>query len=424
MRALRGSHSLKGQHLVIVQFDAYQDGALTEAETAAYRQHLASCRECQKWVDNQIRLAGQLRNEAPAPAKLSSAAAARVEQGLSSRLRRSLIVNKVTTAVGSVAAVAVLVAIIGTFIWQYRGLNPAGEPLVTEVATGAGNLAENIPDGDGEAGAATTPVQPSPKPAESVTPTDAPLTPTDTPPAATEAPPSAAMPFSTGSIRPGQQKAFSFQASSGDEITFWLHLPEEYDESQAWPLILSLHGFLGFEPSLERVLEQSPVGYVRPDVEFPFIVIAPQAADGPWAIYHEPMEELIAFLGESISIDPDAQFLTGLSAGAVGAWQWALTFPDRFAGMAINSGTPSLNPNDPVPKDICLLKDLPIWIALSDADQHVLPMEPNRQVVMALEECGSTVINLTVYSDLSHAEAISTAYEGPELYEWMLALRD
>lgn len=106
------------------------------------------------------------------------------------------------------------------------------------------------------------------------------------------------------------------------------------------------------------------------------------------------MEELIAFLGESISIDPDAQFLTGLSAGAVGAWQWALAFPDRFAGMAINSGTPSLNRNDPLPEDICLLKDLPIWIALSEADQHVQPMEPNRQVVMALEECGSTVVSL------------------------------
>jgi hypothetical protein len=89
--------------------------------------------------------------------------------------------------------------------------------------------------------------------------------------------------------------------------------------------------------------------------------------------------------------------------------------------MAINSGSPSMNPNDPVPKDICLLKDLPIWIALSDADERV-PMEPNRQVVMALEECGSTVVSLTVYSDLSHVEAISTAYEGPELYEWMLAV--
>jgi predicted peptidase len=330
-----------------------------------------------------------------------------------------LIVNRVTTGVGAVAAVAAMAVIIGTFIWQYRVLNPAvegGETVAAETEAGAGNLAGTIADGNGEVGVATTPVRPSPAAAESVTPTD-------TPPA-TEAPPTAVMPFNAQTIGPGEQKAYSFQASSGEDIIFWLHLPEEYDESQAWPLILSLHGFLGFEPSLEKVLEQSPLGYVRPDVEFPFIIIAPQAPDGAWAIYHEPIEELIAFLGESISIDPDAQFLTGLSAGAVGAWQWALAFPDRFAGMAINSGTPSLNPNDPVPEDICLLKDLPIWIAYSDADQHVRPMEPNRQVIMALEACGSTVVSLTVYSDLSHAEAISTAYEGSELYEWMLALME
>jgi predicted peptidase len=236
-----------------------------------------------------------------------------------------------------------------------------------------------------------------------------------------ESTPVSVSPFLEGSIGPGEHKAYSFQSSSGEEIIFWLYLPEEYDDSQTWPLILSIHGFLGFEPSLERVFEQSPPNYVDPDVEFPFIVIAPQAPNGSWAQYHEPMDELIEFLSESISIDPDTQFLTGLSAGAIPAWHWALAFPGRFTGMASIAGSPSLDSS--IPENICSLKDLPIWVAHSEADQNV-PMERARAVVMAMEECGSTVTHFTTYADLSHLDSTRMAFGGPELYDWMLALME
>ena len=196
---------------------------------------------------------------------------------------------------------------------------------------------------------------------------------------------------------------------------------EDYDESQKWPLILSLHGFLGFEPGLEKVRGQSPTAWVSPEIEFPFIVIAPQAPAGSWSKYHEPMEELIGFLSETISIDPEAQFITGLSAGAIGVWQWVLALPDRFAGAAPISGGPSMNPNDAVPDNICLLKDLPLWISNSEGDKEV-PIKPSREIAAALEKCGSTVFRFTIYEDLNHIDLISTSYAGPELYDWMLQL--
>lgn len=166
---------------------------------------------------------------------------------------------------------------------------------------------------------------------------------------------------------------------------------------------------------------QSPPAYVDPDVEFPFMVISPQAPSGSWAKYHEPMDELIEFLDESLSIDPKAQFLTGLSTGAIATWQWVLALPDRFAGAAMVAGGPSLNASDPVPENICLIKDLPVWTAHSEADQQV-PIESIRAAVTALEECGSTVVRFTTYNDLSHIDSISTAFAGPELYDWMLEL--
>lgn len=288
---------------------------------------------------------------------------------------------------------------------------------------------EDRPEVNVETAETATSPEPSTAQIETAAPTDTPRPPTEaapeseSQPATSETAPTPVPPFTGGSTGPGQQKAYSFISSSGEEIIFWLYLPEEYDGSRTWPLILSLHGFLGFEPSLERVRGQSPPAYIGPDVEFPFIVISPQAPSGSWALYHEPMEELIELLGESLSIDPDAQFITGLSAGAIGAWQWALAFPDRFNGLAPIAGSLSINPNDPVPENICLIKDLPVWVAHSEADREV-SIESNRVAVMALEECGSTVTHFTAYTDLNHADSISMAYAGSELYDWMLALMD
>jgi ankyrin repeat protein len=111
------------EHLVISQYDAYQDRALTEAETTVYRQHLDTCSECRTWVENQVNIARQLANEAPAPAILSPAAAARIQQNVFSKMRRALIMNNVRTVTGAAVAFAVLALVVGTFVWQSRTLD-------------------------------------------------------------------------------------------------------------------------------------------------------------------------------------------------------------------------------------------------------------------------------------------------------------
>jgi predicted peptidase len=225
--------------------------------------------------------------------------------------------------------------------------------------------------------------------------------------------------FSQEVMNPGQQQAFSFISSSGVEIEYLLYVPEGYEESRAWPLILSLHGHLGRrDPTLERVRTQNPLAWIDPSVEFPFMLLAPKGPSGLWSQYHEPMDELIDRLGEELSIDLEAQFLTGLSAGAIGTWQWALARPDQFAGIAlVAGGLPSTDAL--ILEDICRLEDLPIWVAHSQTDE-VVPIESDVAIVADLQECGSAVVRFTMYEDLGHTESISTAYAGPDLYEWML----
>jgi predicted peptidase len=228
-------------------------------------------------------------------------------------------------------------------------------------------------------------------------------------------------PFALDSIRPGQEMAYAFQSTSGEVMHYWLYIPVSYDEGRSWPLIISLHATLGFEPSLENVRQQSPTAFVGSEVDFPFIVISPRAPDGPWDIYHEPMEELIGLLGKSLSIDSKAHFLTGFSTGVVGAWQWALSFPDRFTGLALIAGPLSSPLSEFDPEAACTLRDLPIWVGHSEADERV-PIEPIREAVMVLEDCGNTQVTFTVYTELDHVESFETAFGGPELYDWMLAL--
>jgi ankyrin repeat protein len=109
------------KHFVVSHFDAYQDGVLTAANNAAYEQHLAACRDCRDWVKRQNRLIERLRIEAPPPATLSTAAAARIQADVSGRMRRARFVDNMRSSAGTVAALAVLAVIVGLFIWWRSG---------------------------------------------------------------------------------------------------------------------------------------------------------------------------------------------------------------------------------------------------------------------------------------------------------------
>ena len=223
-------------------------------------------------------------------------------------------------------------------------------------------------------------------------------------------------PFTEESISPGTMQAHSFLSSSGQELDYLLYLPDEYYERLAWPLIMSLHGDKGRRNRIDDVLIMNPLNSIDSDSEFPFILVAPVSPTGSWNIYHKSMDELLDTLGESLSIDSNALFLTGLSAGAYGGWHYALSDPDQFVAFAPIAGGPG---GDPVPENICLLKDLPIWIIHSDADIS-MPIENSYAALEALENCGSSSILITTYTDLSHADSIYTAFADPALYEWML----
>ena len=217
--------------------------------------------------------------------------------------------------------------------------------------------------------------------------------------------------FSSADLTPGEQGLYVYEASEGTTVEYVLFVPASHDIDREWPVIVSFHGFLGFDDSLAAVMRQNPAAWVDDLSAFPFVVVAPRAPDGLWSQLHGPMAELLEMLRVELSLDLDAVFLTGLSAGTPGVWDWATSEPDRFAGIAaVAGGAPTV--------DLCVLRGVPIWVGHGGADS-VLPIEDARGVVATLESCGNTRVEFVVFEGADHHESIADAYAGPDLYDWM-----
>lgn len=208
------------------------------------------------------------------------------------------------------------------------------------------------------------------------------------------------------------------------KVNYLLYLPGSYgkDPQVRWPLILFLHSrgergddleFLKRHP-LPKILDQ--------ETGFPFIVVSPQLSLDKlwWSDQIDPLNELLDQIEASYSVDPRRVYLTGLSMGGFGAWEFALRYPGRFAALVPIAGGWKEGRRE-VPADICRLEDLPIWVFSGGQDTIVYPFQ-SAVLVDAIKACGGN-IRYTFYPDADHEGSWNRAYADPELYEWMLAQR-
>jgi predicted peptidase len=220
-------------------------------------------------------------------------------------------------------------------------------------------------------------------------------------------------------IKTGQHP-YSYLTSSGEEVRYLMYLPDNLNSREEWPLILFLHGqgAEGTGHNTEKIIKEGGLpDRLETDKEFPFIVVSPQLPSGLWPSYTDNVDELLTYLSKTISVDTNRLYLTGVSRGAYGVWQYALKYPDRFVAIAPIAGGASQS-SDPVPDDICTLKNLPIWVFHGEADLVVRP-ELDKAVVSALESCGND-IKFTLYPDAGHKDTWILAYADSALYEWFL----
>ena len=191
------------------------------------------------------------------------------------------------------------------------------------------------------------------------------------------------------------------------------YLPKELDESQRYPLVIFLHGAGERGDDLDHAMRHGYMKYVREEgKEYPFIFVAPQCPNGKyWGCYTESLLAFIDEITETLPVDKDRVYLTGLSMGGTGTWMLAMADPNRFAAIAPICGSGI------VWNGGCLAK-LPIYIYHGDCDD-VVPITESIGMLRAVNKNGGKA-QLKICYGVGH-NAWDYAYTDGSLLEWMLS---
>lgn len=210
---------------------------------------------------------------------------------------------------------------------------------------------------------------------------------------------------------------------------FYEYLPPGYDDETDYPLMIFIHG-LGENGNgtseLDRVLSNGPPRLIDVDQwpnPRPFVVLSPQRSGGGCTSSAE-IEAFIDFALADYSIDAGRVYLTGLSCGAIGSWNYAGNFTNqKLAAMVpiAGNGNPAFNSAG------CDLANLPIWAFHGDADGTVAPGGTTGPIgnLLACSSPPPFDVRQTIYPGVGHNSWRRT-YDlsaGHDIYAWMLGHR-
>jgi predicted peptidase len=245
-----------------------------------------------------------------------------------------------------------------------------------------------------------------------------------------------------GPARAGQH-AYTF-AQDDLRMHYLLYLPEGYGRNplKRWPLLLFLHGS-GEQgrtvEDLERLKAQGLPALIAAEPDFEtlterFIVLSPQCPGWYWRSRFEALDALLEHVQATHAVDPRRIYLTGISMGGFGVWQYGLEHPRRFAALVPIAGgygyhvetvylgggqsEIALTIDPEPPAHLCDLAQTPVWVFHGEQDLGI-PHEQTADVLVdALQACGGAV-RYTLYPDAGH-DAWTETYQDPALYAWLL----
>lgn len=225
-------------------------------------------------------------------------------------------------------------------------------------------------------------------------------------------------------------------ASDGRTHRYQVFVPAVRDASGEAPVILFLHGS-GERGSDNRAQLKVGIGeYVRRhSTQFPAIVVFPQAPAGhEWGQMADVVFAQLDAATREFRGDRQRTYLTGLSMGGFGTWDYALRQPHRFAALVPVCGglvierRPSMSvaavagAADPYAAVAARLKDIPAWI-FHGAQDDVVPPEYSRRMHAALEAAGGSDVRYTEFPHANHNSWDPAYLETPGLWTWLFGQR-
>jgi len=236
------------------------------------------------------------------------------------------------------------------------------------------------------------------------------------------------------------------------------YLPPDYGDAGQSPLLVFLHGSGesgdGSAEQLQFLASTAIPAYIAFDGwpnDRPFVVLAPQheqagdlspyaACDGvefggscaltlqhdlghpaPGSICFTP-DEVQAFLTYAIDaydVDPSRVYLTGLSCGGFGAWEYLAKYGDSQVAAVVpiaGEGRPAFGAAG------CDLGAVPLWAFHGLLDDVVDPVGSIEPIEGLQDTCSPVDARLTTYADADHDSWTRTYAIGAadDIYTWML----
>lgn len=203
----------------------------------------------------------------------------------------------------------------------------------------------------------------------------------------------------------------------GFTLPYRLFVPENYDPTVAYPLVLALHGAGERGTDNERHIRPHRLATSWADPanqsENPAFVVAPQVPPNERWSAEQPVDQsdftneelatlaILDSLATEFNIDPNRIYITGLSMGGHGTWDLIARLPHRFAAAAPMSGRA-----DPTQADEIL--HLPIWAFHGESDT-VVPASGSRGIIFAMENLGREVL----YTECRRSLPLATNFNCP-----------
>jgi predicted peptidase len=209
-------------------------------------------------------------------------------------------------------------------------------------------------------------------------------------------------------------------------MPYRLFVPESYNASQKYPLILWLHGGAGRgSDNTKQITGGNEPGthlWTTPasQSQLPAFVLAPQCPeDRNWSDpkLNEISSELqmaldiLASVQKEFSIDPDRIYLAGQSMGGIGVWALLQAQPDRWAAALVLCAFDNFT-------NVKGIARVPVWVFQGDADMSV-PVDLVRQMMKDLKKSGIQP-RYTEYHKAGH-DVWLKAFAEPELVPWLAA---
>jgi predicted peptidase len=236
------------------------------------------------------------------------------------------------------------------------------------------------------------------------------------------------------------------------------YLPPDYDDGSS-PLLVFLHGFgesgAGTVGDLQVLRFTGIPQLIASDMwpnERPFVVLAPQHAYPQEESHYSPCDavehggscamriqhdlghpengsicmtpaeihEFVSYAIANYDVDPERVYLTGLSCGATGAWEYV----GEYGGSQIAAMVPIAGEGRPAwEAAMCSLGEVAIWAFHGDADDVVAPAGSIDTIsnVQACEPPPNDA-ELTVYPGVDH-DSWTRTYDlsaGHDIYDWLL----